>query len=343
MASSDVWEKRIDKVQKVLEERIKDAASSAKLAEQIVGSGADGLEFDDITFDKWLEERFKYQLVWLSGEDYATSLARALWLAPHFAGTDFGTSRQRDIGQAWTDTARGFMGEAAMSKFLSANFGMEIPAITRRGRAKEFISTDIEKLRLPDKKEIKPKLTASIKTGKFNSRWLDAGSQFGHSDVFIAVKVGVMRTHFISFLKDMSFFKDKLFPKAVALNALSEEEAKTLWGEVPDMQPIPAYIAGYINKKDVRLPIDTLYFKVKKNRKKEPVKIAITQAIGLISVKALRDNPKVKELDPSGFLPIEIEPMIAELGKNDEHFFAHCGGLRWGKGEWEAFIKALIG
>jgi len=188
--------------------------------------------------------------------------------------------------------------------------------------------------------EIKPKATAGIKTGKFNSRWLDAGGQFEHSDIFIAVKVGVMRTHFISFLKDISLFKDKLFPKAVSLNALSESEAKTLWEEIPVMQPIPAYVAGYINKKDITLPIDTLYCKLKgkKNRK-----IAVTQAVGIISVEALRNHQKIKELDPSGSLPIEIEPMISELGERDKHFLANCGSLRWGKENWVAFVKSLTG
>ena len=217
---------------------------------------------------------------------------------------------------------------------------MEIPAVTRRGKAKEFISTDIEKLKLPDGHEITPKLTASLKTGKFNSRWLDAGGQFEHSDIFIAVKVGVARTHFISFLKDISFFKDKLFPKAVSLQALSESEAKTLWDEVPIMQPIPAYIPGYINKTDVHLPIDTLYCKIKGKKNK---KISVTQAVGVITLADLRSNPKIQALDPAGILPIEIEPMIGQLGERDTHFFAHCGGLRWGTQNWEAFVKSLIG
>ena len=315
-------------------------STSQKLAEQVVYSAADGLEIQNDDFDTWFKERFTKQLIWLSSDDYATSLARALWLAPHFAGTDFGTSRQRDIGQAWTDTARGFMGEAAVSKFLSENFKMEIPPVTRRGKAKEFISTDIEKLKLTNGKEITPKLTASIKTGKFNSRWLDAGGQFEHSDIFIAVKVGVARTHFISFLKDISFFKDKLFPKAVSLQALSADEAKTLWEEVPVMQPIPAYIPGYINKTDVKLPIDTLYCKVKGKKNK---KISVTQAIGVITLAGLRNDPKIQQLDPSGSLPIEIEPMIAQLGDGDLHFFAHTGGLRWGKQNWDAFVKSLTG
>ena len=340
MTPSKVWEERIATVQEFLATKIKSKTIANKLAEQIVYSAADGLELQDDDFDTWFKQRFTQQLVWLSSDDYATSLARALWLAPHFAGTDFGTSRQRDIGQAWTDTARGFMGEAAVSKFLFEHFKMEIPAVTRRGKAKEFISTDIEKLKLPDGHEITPKLTASIKTGKFNSRWLDAGGQFEHSDIFIAVKVGVARTHFISFLKDISFFKDKLFPKAVSLQALSEAEAKTLWDEVPIMQPIPAYIPGYINKTDVHVPIDTLHCKIKGKKNK---KISVTQAVGVITLADLRSNPKIQALDPTGTLPIEIEPMIGQLGERDTHFLAHCGGLRWGKQNWEAFVKSLIG
>ena len=57
-------------------------------------------------FESWLE-RFKYQFLLLDKDDYSRAHVRAFWLAPRFVATDFGGSRQRDMGQVWTDTAKG--------------------------------------------------------------------------------------------------------------------------------------------------------------------------------------------------------------------------------------------
>lgn len=101
MNFSKTDEEHIREIQDILEEHIEPGETSRKLAEQVFKSASDGLEYNGVAFEDWLETRFKYQLVWLDSDDYAKALTRALWLAPHFAGTDFGTSRQRDMGQEW--------------------------------------------------------------------------------------------------------------------------------------------------------------------------------------------------------------------------------------------------
>jgi len=37
------------------------------------------------------------------------------------------------MAQVWTDAARGFLGEIALSKFLLEKFGVEVKLETRRG------------------------------------------------------------------------------------------------------------------------------------------------------------------------------------------------------------------
>ena len=341
MNFSKADEEHIRKIQNILEEHIEPGQTSRKLSEQVLKSAKDGLEFNGVTFGDWLETRFKYQLVWLDSDDYAKALTRALWLAPHFAGTDFGTSRQRDMGQEWTDTARGFMGEIAAGKFLKEKFDVEVLPITRRGAAQEFMETDIEDIILPNHQKSASKIKVSIKTGKFNSRWLDVGTQYTYSDVYMFVKVGVLRSHFLSFLKDISFLRDKLFPRAMALNELGEEESKTLWDEVPTLQPLPAYVAGYINKPNPNSPITSLNWRIKSGRKTRS--IVVMQGVGIMNAETIRSVEEIKQIDPEGRLSIEIEPIIKQLEQRDTHFLASCGGLYWGSDNMSSLVKKIVG
>jgi hypothetical protein len=328
---------QVSKTADFLAEKISDASSAHKLAIQVLKGAEESLEINSTSFESWFEKRFKYQFVWLDKNDYLKALVRALWLAPVFAGTDFGSSRQRDMAQVWTDTARGFLGEIAVSRFLNERFGLETAISTNRGNLAEFLPTDITKIRLRDSKWRTPNLKISIKTTKFNGRWLDVpGAQVEHSDVFILVKIGILRHHFLAFLKAISFLKDKLFPQAEKLGELSNGMAEKLWDEIPHFDPIPAYISGYLNKNELNLPIHHL---VCRRKGKTKVRIAITHGIGIFSKETLQKHPYVQELDPEGKLRIEVEPIIDSL--TTTHFLAHSGGLKWGRESWTELIKIL--
>lgn len=333
----DMNESYVRRITYFLEEEINDTNSAHTLARQILRGAEEGLEINDSGFENWFESRFKYQFVWLDKDDYSKALVRALWLAPVFAGTDFGSSRQRDMAQVWADTSRGFLGEIAVSKFLKEKFGIETALDTRRGELKEFLPTDIVKVKFPHEEWRNPNVGISIKTTKFNGRWLDVpGAQMEHSDVFILVKIGILRHHFLAFLKAISFLKDKLFPKAKNLGELNDAMAKELWDEIPQFDPIPAYIAGYLNKNELNLPIHQLICR-KKGRKK--IRIAITQGIGIFSRETLRNHPSIRELDPDEVLRIEIEPIIDSI--TNPHFLAHSGGLKWRAENWSRLIEHL--
>ncbi|MEM3484403.1 MAG: S24 family peptidase [Candidatus Methanomethyliaceae archaeon] len=325
----------MEKLKELLSSNINDQNVISKLTEQLIRGSLEGLEIME-SFDSWLE-RFKYQLVWLDKSDYSRALIRALWLAPVFAGTDFGSSRQRDMGQVWTDTARGFLGEIAFAKFLKDRFMIESKIDTRRGELADFLPSDIAKVKLPNENWREPRLKISLKTTKFNGRWLDVPSaQFEHSDVFVLIKMGILRHHFLAFLKAISFLKDKLFIAGKNLGELDDNSARQLWDEIPEFDPIPAYIAGFVFKRDLNLPIHMLKAKLKGNKKK---RIAITHGIGLFSSESVRNHSEIQKLDPNGNLPIEIEPIIDSL--KGQHFLAHSGGLNFGEKSWLSLVKEL--
>ena len=317
------------------------------LSQQIYNSAIQACEINDSTtdFDTWFKERFTFQLVWLGDDDYLRALVRALWLIPQFASTDFGRSRQRDMAQVWTDTSRGFLGEIAFSNFLYNKFQLEAKPDTGRGELSEFLPTDIALIRkCPNDSWREPYKKISIKTTKFNGRWLDVpGAQIEHSDIFVLVKIGILRHHFIAFLKAVSFLKDKLIPKAVSIGELEKDLGQKLWEEIPLFDPIPAYIAGYLDKSELNLPIHMKEYKIKGKKHKS---VAIVKGIGIFSVSNLQkiideEIIEKKIIGREENFSIEIEPIIKSLSPNEQHFLAHSGGLKWGVKDWDGLIQQL--
>jgi len=317
-------------------EKINNSETIEKLIRDIFKGASEGMEIGPNP-NEWIE-RLKYQFVWLDKDDYSRALVRALWLAPVFAGTDFGSSRQRDMGQVWTDTARGFLGEIALTKFLGSRFYIETKIDTRRGDLKEFLPTDISLIKkTPNSEWRSPNLKISIKTTKFNGRWLDLpGDQFSHSDIFILIKLGILRQHFLAFLKALSFLRDKLFAEALRLGELDVSTSKKLWQEIPEFEPIPAYIAGFLKKDNLNMPIHMVKAVLKGRKDKM---IVITQGIGLFSEESLREHPSIIQLDPERRLPIHVDPILKPL--RGAHFLANSGGLQYGEDSWKELVMSL--
>jgi len=185
----------------------------------------------------------------LDHKDYTKALTYALKLAPSLAGTDFGSTRQRDLGQLWTDSARGFLGEIALARFFDAKFGVTLSLDYSLGSLEQYLPSDITGIVLPDNTTITPQIATSIKTTKFTGLWLDVpGAQIDHSDVFVLVKLGITRDHFVSFLKWISFVRDKLLNYALQIEAIDEDEAEELWNILPEFRDIPCYIAGFLDR-----------------------------------------------------------------------------------------------
>jgi hypothetical protein len=311
-------------------------ATAEFLCGQLLRGAEAGGELDEVEEEEWLA-RLSFQLVWLDSADYTRALVRAIWLAPRFAATDFGTSRQRDLAQVWTDTARGFLGEIGVQRFLQVRFGIDCKLTTRRGELEEFLPSDIEKIRKPEDTAFKePRLTVSIKTGKFNARWLDLpGAQFGHSDVYSFVKLGIARTHFLSFLKNISFIRDKLIPKAQELRELDDQDAQELWDELPDFEPIPAYIAGFLERASLHLPIHEV---TARRRGRKHLRVEISGGVGLFTRSNVQEY--IEELDPEGVLRVTVDPIIESLTES-AHFLANSGALTFGPENWASLVERL--
>lgn len=328
-------------IAEIFRSRIRDASAVVELVELLLRGAVSGLEIDaddPSSFSAWLERRFKYQLTWLGRDDYARALVRALWLAPRFAATDFGGARQRDFAQIWTDTARGFLGEIAFQKFLGSRLGVEIALDVRRGALEQFLPSDVKVKDSSTGRFRDSKVKLSIKTTKFNGRWLDVpGAQFDHSDAFLLVKLGISRLHFSAFLKDISFLRDKLFAMAKDIGELTDEQAQELWKETPDFMPIPAYIAGYIEKRGLSMPIHQIICRVRGRKHK---RISISGGVGLFSLSTVRRHPRVVQIDPRGALRVEVEPIIKSLTEA-KHFLAHSGALKFGADAWSRLAERL--
>jgi len=328
--------RRIGIISPVLAEKIPDQDTVHKLAVEILRGADNGLEFENISFDEWFETHFKPQLVWLTIDDYERALLRALWLARTFSASDYGSSRQRDMSQVWTDTARGFAGEIALSKFLQSRYGIETRADVTRGETKNYLPTDVANIRVLGDKWRSPKLTLSIKATKFNGRWLDApGAQIEHSDGFVLVKLGITRQHFLGFLKDSGLIETMLL-HGKELEEVSEADVKTLMQEIPASYPIPAYISGWLDKRELTLPVHFLNAIVIGLTKK---RIVVRQGVGVFTPDLIRQHPSISTIQGVAELGIEIEPIVKSF--SGQKFLAHSGAFKFGDKAWKELIKQL--
>jgi len=271
-----------------------------------------------VNIDKWFDKRLMPNTVSIPEKMYKQALYNAfrLIVLGNIAKTDFGSSRQRDFGQMLTDFTRGFLGEAAVKLFFAKRFGVKIDLEEREiGDVKQFLPTDIVKVW--DKGSARaPKVNFSIKTSKLPSMWLDiAKGQLSHSDVFCFIKIGLTVNHFAVFLKNIGFV-EKLVDIGREVGEVKksfvDKEIHQLLSAIPDMSPWPAYIAGYVTKKD----FEEGELKVTEGRA-VPVVISGCGYFG---------NIKARNVEGLG-----------EIGK--KKYLACLGNLRWSQKDWEKLIE----
>ena len=156
---------------------------------------------NDSDVENWFENHLKTNVISLDKSDYEEMCLSSLESLKNFAGTDFGSSRQRDFLQKWADTTRGYLGEKAFQKFLLEKFEIQSKLKHNEGELDNFISKDIHEIKLKNEKVFrKPKQAIGIKTTNFNGMWLDIpGKQFHHSDYHVLVKLFLEKDHMFSF------------------------------------------------------------------------------------------------------------------------------------------------
>jgi hypothetical protein len=312
------------------------------------------LEAFNNDYGKWITW-LKWASVALDENDYLMATIYGLSLSPGLVATDYGTAKRRDLGQLWTDSIRGFLGEIAVAKWFRERHGINVELDYgleydnqeyikhQKKKYLPYLPTDIKRV---NGKE--PGICVSIKTTKLDGIWLDIpGAQITHSDVFILVRLGITREHFVAFLKKISAIRDKLMQKAVEGNLISRDEIEKIWERIPEFKAIPAYIAGFFDKRELKLDekiIDANGYIEGKKRKR----IVINKFLGYWDP---RDNEYEKKLIELLKRKLEGRINIKEnlniefegIGNFSAalHFIVNSGLLKKNKGDWNQLIKEL--
>ncbi len=221
---------------------------SSEEAGKIIEKATTGGEItEQFSAKAWVQERLLPNLVMVDEEGYARMCVDALKILNKTAATDYGGSRQRDLGQLWADMTRGYLGELAFALFFKKKWQMEIKLGHDEGVLKDYLPTDIHLIRESKSEYRVPKISIGIKTTKWNGIWLDIpGDQFSHTDVHVLVKVGAGRDHLFAFFKAISVFKDKVLKRGQDVGSLTSQESDELFDKLPAFKPIPAYVCGFV-------------------------------------------------------------------------------------------------
>jgi hypothetical protein len=330
----------ISRVSSAIEQRkIPDAFKGFE--EDLCEGAVRGLDVDQLGgLDRWIDW-LNWSSVVLDDNDYLKVALHALRLAPRVVATDYGTARQRDLGQLWADAIRGFLGEVAFAKWLREKYGLAVELDYSRGPLEEFLPSDIKSV-----EGRQPGIKISIKTTKLNGIWLDIpGAQIEHSDVYVLVRVGVTREHLIAFFKKISVIRDKLMKIARERGLLSEEELSEIWNSVPEFSPLPAYVAGFLDKSEISEHIKNKYSIIEADGTVKVSKIVINKYMGYwhsgedIYAKNLREYLKRKGKSVKDNMKIEFEG-IGEFSRA-LHFIASSGLLKKRREDWDSIVTHL--
>lgn len=327
-------------------------SSRKTFLERLCEGAVKGREAEDFgSISEWAED-LAFSSVFLTRDDYLAACIHALRLAPRIAATDYGTSRQRDLAQVWTDAIRGLLGEIAFAKWMKERFGIEIELDFRLGSLEEFLPSDVVGISKPGEGRRKPRLRISIKTTKLQGIWLDIPyAQIEHSDVFILVRVGVSRSHFLAFLKDISVIRDKIFELAEKQGIkFSKDE---IWGSIPDFTGVPAFIVGFFDKSrwteriEDRRSILLADGDLKRTRG-ENFKIVLNKFAGWWNPKEPEYKRRLAEIVKCKHPEISLHPerLTVEfegLGEPSEtlHFLVSSGALNRKREDWSHLVGRL--
>lgn len=286
-------------------------------------------EFNEDSFEDWFENRFATNLIILTKKEYTQMCVNALRILPDVAKTDFGMSRQRDMGQIWADITRGYLGELAFLKFLQKHWAIKAELGHKKGSIKKYLPMDIHKVCMLGEKPREPKIKISVKTTKWNGIWLDIpGDQFSHSNVYILVKIGIETDHLFSFFKEISVFKDKVLKAGEDVGSLSKAESKRIYDDVPPFKEVTAYICGFALE---RAKYSVLPYSGKKGTKN----YNITGWKGPISTGDLEKIKKREKI--AGNVKFEG---IGNFS-HDSGFLFSTGNLLWSRKDWDKVISKL--
>lgn len=304
-----------------------ESVEAEKIIEKAILGGE--IENEDYLSD-WYNNRFVPNCVTIDENGYAKMCVDALKILNSTAATDYGGSRQRDMGQLWADMTRGYLGELAFKLFLNKYWYLDAEIGHEIGTLEEYLPMDIHTVKsVKDASARTPKIKISIKSTKFNGIWFDIpGDQFNHSDIHALVKVGTGRDHLFAFFKSLSVFKDKVLKKGVDVGSISTEQSEELYNKLPTFKPILGYICGFVDKNTEYPPLS---YKGKKGR----TNYNITAWGGPIRNG---DLALVKEREGvTGKIKFEG---IGEFSHDNGYLF-NAGSLKWTKDDWDKVVESI--
>jgi len=299
-------------------------------AELVVSKAEIGDEVES-SLENWLNNRFLPNVVFIDQQGYAQMCIDALKILGKTAATDYGGSRQRDLGHLWADMTRGYLGELAFKLFLKQKWNVEVYLDHEVGELRDYLPTDIHKVKKQGENERPPRIKVGLKTTKWNGIWLDIpGDQFNHSDVHMLIKVGTGRDHLFAYFKSISVFKDKVLKVGRDLGLLSVEESELLFEKLPSFNLIPAYICGFVWK---NRDYEPLSYSGRKGR----MHYTITGWNGPIRPGDLERIKEQESITTRGAVKFK------GIGRftHDSGYLFNAGNLRWSDDEWRGVIESM--
>jgi len=274
----------------------------------------------------WIDNRLLPHTVFIDQTGYTEMCLDALKTISTQVLTDFGSSRQRDFGQAWADTIRGYLGEYALVKYLENRYELQTRLAHQAGVAEDFFDTDISEV-LKEDIWRKPHINIGVKTAKLNGVWFDVPqAQFQKSNIHVQVKIGAGTTHLFSFFKSLSVFRDKILKAGLDSSYLSQEESDQIWNDIPEFKPIPAYIVGFVNRDDY-----TSNYKYSGSRAR--LHYTINKFEGLYSPEVLEEIKNTEQLPKNG--KVKFSSIEKFSGTK---FVFNSGSLYKSQSEWQTII-----
>lgn len=300
-------------------------------AQAFVTKAIEGGEATERGIDAWYEDRFKPNTVIIDEAGYAQMCVSALKIVRNTAGTDYGSSRQRDLGQLWADMTRGYLGERAFTQFLEERWGMHAELNHELGDLEDFLPSDVHKVSEGKGALRDPKIGISVKTTKANGIWCDIpGAQFFHSDAHVLVKLAVGRDHLFAYFKSISVFRDKVLKNAVEAGSLTEAESKRLFDSLPSFTPVVAYISGFI-------PTDKTFERPRWGGHRGRKHFTVNEWKGRCNEEHLEEIRTSEELPAGGRVKFLGIDHFSHYGG----FLFNTGSLCWTKAQWTALVARL--
>jgi len=282
----------------------------------------------------WFENRLRPNTVFIDESGYSKMCVDALKTVQNIAGTDYGSSRQRDLVQKWADTTRGYLGEVGFQKLLQDKYQIESKLDHEQGDLADYLPLDIHEIKKPGESWRAPRKKVGIKATKWNGIWLDiAGAQFHHSDMHILVKVGAGQDHLVGYMKSLSVFKDKILQRGRALGHLTDAESDILYDSLPSFKPIPAYVCGFVERED---DFSSLQYTGKTINHRNN-----SRSFEIASWKG-RYYPQAKQ-QVMGRENVTAEIKFKQIGNfsHDDMYLFNTGNLKWSEDDWRRVIESF--